>query len=198
MSDKYLFLDDVRMPEDAYEYTKFELLREKEWDVVRSFNAFIWYIEENGVPKFISFDHDLADSHYTPKHLWCDYNKSKEWQERKIHKEKTGYDCAVWIVEHCINNNIDLPEYYCHSMNPVGRDKIIKELECFEEKKMYRKISTNQMVDILESIWIPHTDITLDGFKIIMEVMNEKYELIKHRYKRGMRKSYNKHKKKKS
>lgn len=125
MSNIFLFLDDIRNPENAFEYTKQKMFVDKQWVVVRNFEEFKNHIDTNGLPTFISFDHDLADSHYTPKYLWDDYEKSKEWQDQQIHNEKTGYDCALWLIDYCIDNNLELPEYYCHSMNPVGKDKII-------------------------------------------------------------------------
>ena len=93
------------------------------------------YIENNGLPHFISFDHDLADTHYTPEPLWTDYNASKEWQEKQVHQEKTGYECAKWLVDYCISNNLKCPEYYCHSMNPVGKDKIVGLLRSFTNSR---------------------------------------------------------------
>jgi len=130
--DKYLFLDDIREPKHAFEYTRQEMFLRQNWEVVRNFDEFKTYISDNGLPVFISFDHDLADSHYTPEYLWNDYNKSKEWQEQQLHKEKTGYECAVWLVDYCIDNNLKLPKYYCHSMNPVGKDKILNLLQSFK------------------------------------------------------------------
>lgn len=123
LSDVFLFLDDVREPEHVYEYIKQEMFIKQKWEIVRNFDEFKKYIETNGLPSFISFDHDLGDIHYT------DYDKSKEWQ---AHKEKTGYDCALWLVEYCMDNNLQLPNYYCHSMNPVGKDKIVGLLSSFQ------------------------------------------------------------------
>lgn len=39
-------------------------------------------------------------------------------------KEKTGMDCAKWLVDFCIDNELILPDWYGHSMNPVGRENI--------------------------------------------------------------------------
>lgn len=132
----YLFLDDVRFPKDAHQYTNYDLFLKEKWEIVRNFNEFKKYIEENGLPFFISFDHDLADTHYTPEHLWNDYNKSKEWQDKQIHTEKTGYHCALWLIDYCIDNNLKLPNHYCHSMNPVGKDKINSILSNFEKHQL--------------------------------------------------------------
>lgn len=130
----FLFLDDIRNPEDAFLYTNQKKFLEQKWEIVRNFNEFIGHIKNNGLPFYISFDHDLADTHYTPEHLWTDYNKSKEWQDKQVHQEKTGYECAIWLVDYCIDNNLTLPEYYCHSLNPVGKDKIISLLNQFKSK----------------------------------------------------------------
>jgi hypothetical protein len=134
-TEVFIFLDDIREPEHAFEYTNQKMFIEKKWIVVRNYNEFVSHIEKNGLPKFISFDHDLADSHYTPEHLWTDYAKSKEWQEKQVHQEKTGYECAKWLVDFCIDNNLKCPDYYCHSMNPVGKDNIIGLLRGFQNKQ---------------------------------------------------------------
>ena len=135
LSAVYLFLDDIRHPYDAYSYTQETMFLQKKWVVVKNYKEFVKHIESNGLPKFISFDHDLADSHYTPQHLWTDYEKSKEWQDAQIHKEKTGYECAIWLVDYCMDNNLQLPNYYCHSMNPVGKDKIVGLLQSFQNSR---------------------------------------------------------------
>jgi hypothetical protein len=130
----FLFLDDVRNPIHAFSYTKENMFIELNWEIVRNYNEFTDWIINNGLPLFISFDHDLADTHYTPQHLWDDYEKSKEWQESQNHKEKTGYDCAKWLVEYCMDNELTCPNFYCHSMNPVGKDKINGLLTSFKNR----------------------------------------------------------------
>jgi hypothetical protein len=52
-------------------------------------------------------------------------------------KEKTGLDCAKWLVDYCIDNQLDLPKYYVHSANPIGRQNIINYLENFRNN--YKK-----------------------------------------------------------
>lgn len=110
-NNRFLFLDDIRYPNKAYGYTHQTIFLEKNWRIVRNYNDFIEWITKNGLPDFISFDHDLADI------LDCG--------------EKTGYDCAKWLVDYCLDNNLACPKFYCHSMNPVGRDKINSLLEQF-------------------------------------------------------------------
>ena len=86
---KKLFLDDIRNPPDS------------SWDVVRSYDEFVSYISLNGVPDFISFDHDLGDA------------------------VPTGMDCAKWLVE----TERLLPNFAVHSANPPGRINIFSLLE---------------------------------------------------------------------
>ena len=123
-----LFLDDIREPWEAGNYMYPVDIRKEyrlhEWVIVRNYKKFVDTISEKGVPSYISFDHDLAPSHYTPEYLWTDYDKSKEWQDSQVHEEKTGYDCAKWLVEYCNKNGIPLPICYVHSANPVGADNI--------------------------------------------------------------------------
>ena len=57
---KRLFLDDLREPVDAYTYTHNKVYLE-EWDVVKHYTEFTEYIEKNGIPDIVSFDHDLSD-----------------------------------------------------------------------------------------------------------------------------------------
>ena len=39
-------------------------------------------------------------------------------------KEKTGYDSAKWLIDYCLDNNLDLPLCFIHSMNPAGKENI--------------------------------------------------------------------------
>ena len=126
--EKYLFLDDKRLPKDVYRYTLKKEYKDKKWVIVANYEEFVLYLKHHGVPDFVSFDHDIAESHYTPKELWNDYEASKAWQDAQVHKEKTGFDCAEYLIKFCTQNGHCLPEYYCHSQNPVGRDKINKFL----------------------------------------------------------------------
>ena len=113
---KILWLDDLRNP-----YIDLEGSVPKEKGVVEwvlNYEQFVQWIEKFGLPEIISFDHDLADEHYTPEDLI-----SKEYQE------KTGMDCAKWLVEYCMDNDKHLPKFYVHSANPVGADNIKGLLE---------------------------------------------------------------------
>lgn len=90
-----LYLDDLRTP------------RSSGWIVVRSFDEFVATIEQLGVPVEISFDHDLG------------------WDEEHHCEQKSGYDCAKWLVE----QELLVPRINVHSANPVGAANIRALLE---------------------------------------------------------------------
>lgn len=131
----HLFLDDIRNPIDAFAYTKDSIYLEREWVIVRNYEEFERYLQKRSFPEVISFDHDLAPSHYTPEHLWDDYEASKKWQDAQVHIEKTGYDCARKLITYCDYNQIRLPRCLVHSQNPVGRDNIQNLLSEFVKRR---------------------------------------------------------------
>lgn len=90
-----LYLDDIRpCPENFI--------------LVTSYDEFVYHIEHNEFPNFISFDHDLGLG-------------------------KTGYDCAKFLVEYCMENNFSLPDFFGHSQNPVGKINIESLLKNFKK-----------------------------------------------------------------
>lgn len=132
-----LFLDDVRMPYIVGEYTipwKLKALyREERWDIVRSYPQFVAFIESNGIPSVVSFDHDLADEHYRPSMFNPDGHYSN-YYENGIFEEKTGYDCAKWLIEYVRKNELEMPRILCHSMNPIGKENIMRLFENYKNK----------------------------------------------------------------
>ncbi len=126
---KKLFLDDIRIPKDAIGLVPSNLNQlywENDWVVVRDFHQFCNYLQKFGVPDFISFDHDLADDHYND--FFSDENWSKDDSgiilKYDEYKEKTGYECAKWLVDFCLEKGHKLPDYQVHSANPVGKKNI--------------------------------------------------------------------------
>lgn len=123
---KKLFLDDIRNVDEVFYYTNNKVYLEDGWDIVRNFDEFKEYIKINGIPNIISFDHDLADIHYTKQLKYNEY------------EEKTGYHCMYWLINYLLDNNIfKLPICYVHSMNPVGKKNIESLISTF--KKIYEK-----------------------------------------------------------
>jgi hypothetical protein len=117
-----LFLDDLRDPRTIYPTTS-----NSEWTVVRNYGEFVKVIEANGLPFLVSFDHDLAEEHYRPSMFNPDGHYSR-YSVDGTFKEKTGMECAKWLVEYCMNKNLDLPQYNVHSANPVGSANIASYL----------------------------------------------------------------------
>ena len=123
-----IFLDDCRNPSDV----TWVKLPEVSWIIIRSYDAFVDIINKKGIlPDFIAYDHDLADSHYNVYHgvddagrLTIDYSKFRE---------KTGYDCAQWLVYECFIKKVKHPPYVVHSMNPVGVQNIISYVESYNK-----------------------------------------------------------------
>ena len=136
MTNNYnLFLDDIRNPSDTGYTGKIGFYISTNWVIVRNYDQFCKEIAsrfeaDESFPDLISFDHDLADEHYAPGHRWKDYHK---WAEEMNFKEKTGMDCAKWLVDFCIDKNVKLPNYLIHSMNPSGADNIFGLLENFRK-----------------------------------------------------------------
>jgi hypothetical protein len=112
-----LFLDDNRTPYDVFKLTINPVYEKNDWEIVKTHAEFVSYIETNGLPDIISFDHDLSFEHYLEENQsgTIDYN---------LLNEKTGYHCAAWLIEYCTKNKLKLPQCLVHSMNPIGSENI--------------------------------------------------------------------------
>ena len=124
MQQTKLFLDDYRNPEMVWKETINPVYEKNEsWIIVRSFEAFIEYISNNGLPDLISFDHDLSLAHYLPENQTeIDYEKMTE---------KSGYHAAVWLINYCRTTSNNLPICLVHSQNKVGKQNIEQMLSEF-------------------------------------------------------------------
>jgi hypothetical protein len=125
-----LFLDDIRTPEMVSLYIlpveHRNMYRLEKWEIARNFEEFKSLIFCKGIPSFVSFDHDLAEIHYEPS----------TWTEDFVYHEKTGLDCAKWLVRVCMDFDVDwFPEYRVHSQNPVGSKNILSYLKSYEKSK---------------------------------------------------------------
>ena len=102
----HIWLDDCRMPE-APGMDKNLVY----W--VRGYDGFVTMVEglkENIGKCKIYFDHDLGE-------------------------EKDGYDCAKFLVNWCMENGYDVPDYSIQSANPVGRKNIESVFTTYEKVK---------------------------------------------------------------
>lgn len=96
---KKLFLDDLRTIDMVYDRSM-----ETEFDIVRTYEEFVNYIKENGLPSYISFDNDLG----------LDVNG-------KVAPD--GLAAAKWLVYESGLNLINL-KFKVHSANPVAAEQI--------------------------------------------------------------------------
>ena len=96
---KKLFLDDLRTIDMVYDESQ-----EKEFDIVRTYEEFVLYVQKNGLPDFISFDNDLG------------LDKNGE-------VALDGYAAAKWLV---YESGLDLRslQFKVHSANPVAAEQI--------------------------------------------------------------------------
>jgi len=107
-------------------------LPRRAWVVARSYAEFVRVVEERGVPEFVSFDHDLEDeppptaagkttSPFRPN--------AAGRTTSPFSAGRTGADCALWLAERCVAGNVALPDYFIHSLNPIGQALIASILE---------------------------------------------------------------------
>lgn len=92
MKEKVIWLDDIREPISLLEDGTY---KESDIRICRNYSQFVETIQKDGLPEIICFDHDLGE-------------------------EKTGYDCAKFVVDYCAKNKVKLPQWYIQSMNIVG------------------------------------------------------------------------------
>lgn len=92
---RLLWLDDIRDPmnDNWLSYSPIGKNVDVYW--VKSYQEFVDWITNNGLPDGICFDHDLGE-------------------------DKTGYDAAKWLVDYCIDQQLMIPRWNIQSSNPVG------------------------------------------------------------------------------
>ena len=96
MEKVLIWLDDYRNPFEGDWLNFSPIGKDVKVIWVKNYIDFILWIIKNGMPDGICFDHDLGE-------------------------ELTGYDCAKWVCDYCLNNNLKLPLYSVQSANPVGK-----------------------------------------------------------------------------
>lgn len=80
-----------------------------DWTIARNFDEAVAIVVNHGLPSYMSLDHDLGE-------------------------DLTGYDFALWIVGHALDNKLVWTTgWFVHSMNPVGAANIRALLDRFEQ-----------------------------------------------------------------
>jgi hypothetical protein len=122
MENVDIYLDDVRTP-----------IAQQEWVVVRNYDQFVDKVTEIGLENIgkISLDHDLDKSamvewlYGAVRNYKIDYSKIKE---------KTGYDCAKWLVEQWQKGGPVVP-VFTHSANEIGSANIMGYINNYKHVK---------------------------------------------------------------
>jgi hypothetical protein len=139
MEKAYIYLDDLRTPVD------------KIWVVVRSYDEFVSTATAIGFEniELVSLDHDLGEAsmkdwaiNQHKGNLVVDYDT--------IHStgEKTGMDCAKWIVEQWLNK-APVFKVMIHSANAVGSVNMMSYINNY--------YSTEDLPDLCHRWVVPHT-----------------------------------------
>ena len=107
-----IYLDDVRTPVDK-----------EAWMVVRNYDEFVDRITKIGLKniEIISLDHDLGDTAMAEWHKNVYHNYTLNYDNIT---EKTGYDCAKWLVEQWMDGQ-PIVDVYTHSANAIGSANIM-------------------------------------------------------------------------
>lgn len=121
-----LWLDDVRNPHEN-DWLKFSPIG-KDVNVVwvKSYDEFVDFIQNKQLPDGICFDHDLGVPRAEELRK---KGMSKKKARMEIEYEKTGADCARWLVNFYDKHQVKLPPYNVHSANPWGKQNIINILQ---------------------------------------------------------------------
>lgn len=132
----WLYLDDVRIPTEG------------DWKVVRNYDEFVAHIKMNGLENYevISLDHDLGEGAMVEY-----YTNTKPNYELNYDRipEKTGMDCARYLVAEAMNKKIPLPTIYVHSANPIGSANIIGYINNY--------FRNNKLPEVCVKVKIDHT-----------------------------------------
>ena len=97
---KKLYLDDIRIPQT------------EGWDIVRSYDDFVNWIEMNGLPDVVSFDHDLChkidESLHDPNIISTD--------NFRIVEQFAPYD---YIIINDVLDHLDKPVFWLKRLTPL-------------------------------------------------------------------------------
>ncbi len=120
-----LWVDDMRNPNDPkwlFDVIESIVYPDRIPNIVwvKNYDEFVEYIDSEGLPDIICFDHDLGE-----------YGEN----------ERNGFTCAKYLVDYCMANNLDAPDVYSQSSNPVGAENILTYISNY--RKFYTKNKFN-------------------------------------------------------
>jgi hypothetical protein len=121
-----IFLDDERNTQ--FVENKIPDFDRYDWVVIRNYFEFVDFVDKNIQEiELISFDHDIDSFD----------DSGKEWN---------GKDAADYLLDVCIDNSIDLPDFIVHSMNPIGKRNIIGLYKNYLDK-VEKKVNKDSWTD---------------------------------------------------
>lgn len=97
-------MDDIRYPYEVYEKPS----AIGGFHILRSSDAAQGAVRAFGMPRYISFDHDLGG-------------------------DDTSMVFLKWLANDYWNGTDPIPEYYIHSANPVGKENIDSFMKSWEK-----------------------------------------------------------------
>jgi hypothetical protein len=152
----YLYLDDVRIPTEG------------KWEVVKNYDEFVAHINLNGLENYelISLDHDLGETAMVE--YYSNVKPNYELDYKRI-DEKTGMDCAKFLVAEAMNKKIQLPTVYVHSANPIGSANMMGYINNY--------FRNNKLPEICTKVNIEHTYTEF----LSEEERNRRYKIMKNK-----------------
>lgn len=111
--NKAIFLDDDRQVDfikDKVNINKYD------WIIIRNYFDFVNFIDNNFESiTLVSFDHDINS---------FDSN-DVEW---------TGSDAARYLIDKCLDDKAQFPDFIVHSMNNTGSKNILTDIKHYIDK----------------------------------------------------------------
>jgi hypothetical protein len=121
-----IFLDDERNTQ--FVENKIPDFDRYDWVVIRNYFEFVDFVDKNIQEiELVSFDHDIDSFD----------DSGKEWN---------GKDAADYLLDVCIDNGRDLPDFIVHSMNPIGKRNIIGLYKNYLDK-VEKKVNKDSWTD---------------------------------------------------
>ena len=160
-----IYLDDLRTPESPDSAWVDNI---PDWQIVRSYDEFVAHIRMHGLENYevISLDHDLGEGamveYYTntKPNYELDYNRIPE---------KTGMDCARFLVAESMNTKVPLPTIYVHSANPIGSANMMGYINNY--------FRNNKLPEVCIKVNIAHTYTE----ELTVEERQKRYNIMKNK-----------------
>ncbi len=106
-----LYLDDLRKLATKYPNPVI-----RDWVIARNYDQFVEVLDTKGLPSFVSFDFDLGHA-----------------PNAASTGKKTGLDCAVYMLNKCLDEQAKMPKWHVHSANPNWAERLRKFLVVCEK-----------------------------------------------------------------